>query len=598
VLRILILVLGVLVLGRVWAAYDLMVYGATPQGVTAAVAAARAGLKVVVLEPSARVGGVLTGGGLATLDLGLANRRKPFQQGLFAEFYRRIGGHPSFDVGRAERALRGMLEEAGAELRLNAALARVRLEGNRVLGATFVQDGKYLGLEAPLFIDASDTAELAYAAGAEFTVGREDTGLDKAQMAAGLSFRLEGVPWWGVWLALNYDGVIGRSGSGAWGSSAWGFGRLGFAYNPSDPQRYRLRGLNLARQDDGSVWVNALLIYGVDGTTQSEDRRLYREAAAEVGRVVEYLRRANPALFGTARLVEIAPELYIRESRHLRGLYRLGADDVLYGRDFPDTVAVGSYPLDGQSYRRGEALYLLGTPAPYGVPFRTMVPRGLGNLLVVSQAASYDSVAAFSARVVPLQMALGEAAGTAAYFAKVRNLEFPALAADPEPLRERLLRQGANLLPESADPGKDAANPGYGAAIELYRRGLFSTPYFMVGQLYLEDSIAVGDFLIDLEHFYQARYPGSPALGVIQGEMRFFQGGWRRALYRPDAYRILGRLGMHLGLPEDNRPLRRGEAAALLWELFRPGLTTQKASPVRPHGCRPRRDDPRGEPCV
>lgn len=259
----------------------------------------------------------------------------------------------------------------------------------------------------------------------------------------------------------------------------------------------------------------------------------------------------------------------------------MGADDVLYGRDFPDTVAVGSYPLDGQSYRRGEALYLLGTPAPYGVPFRTMVPRGLGNLLVVSQAASYDSVAAFSARVVPLQMALGEAAGTAAYFAKARNLEFPALAADPEPLRERLLRQGANLLPEPADPGKDAADPGYAAAIELYRRGLFSTPYFMVGRLYLEGPIAVGDFLIDLEHFYQARYPGSPELEVIQDEMRFFQGGWRRALYRPDVYRILGRLGMHLGLPEDNRPLRRGEAAALLWELFRPGLTTRRPAPPK-----------------
>lgn len=570
-LRALAWVFGVLILGQAWA-YDLVVYGATPQGVTAAVAAARAGLKVVVLEPSPRVGGVLTGGGLATLDLGLSTRKKPFQRGLFAEFYRRIGGHPSFDVGRAEQVLRAMLAEAGVELRLRASLLRVGREGGRIGEVTFIQDGQPLSLEAPFFIDASDTAELAYAAGAGFTIGREDTGLDKAQMAAGLSFRLEGVPWWGVWLALNYDGVVRHSGSGAWGSSAWGFGPLGFAYRPSDSERYRLRGLNLARQRDGSVWVNALLVYGVDGTAPGGDRRLHRQAAGEVERVVGYLRQAAPALFGTAQLVEVAPEFYLRESRHLLGLYRLRADDVLYGRDFPDTVAVGSYPLDGQSYRRGEALYLLGTPAPYGVPFRTLVPRGLDNLLVVSQAASYDSVAAFSARVVPLQMALGEAAGTAAYLAKRQALEFPALAAQPEALREQLLRQGANLLPEPSDSRKDTANPAYPAAIELYRRGLFSTPYFMVGRLYLEEPMAVGDFLINLQHFYGARHPGSSALQAVQDEMWFFRGRWRQALYRTEAYRILERLGMHLRLPENNRPLRRGEAAALLWELFRPSL--------------------------
>ncbi len=568
--------LGVLVCtGLAWAApYDLVVYGATPQGVMAAVAAARAGLKVIVLEPTDHVGGVFTNGALATLDLGLSTRKRPYQQGLFSEFYRRIGGHPSFDIHRAESVLKQMLAESGAELRLGISLARLQAEADQVKSATFLQDGKPITLEAPFFIDASDNAELAYQAGAKFTIGREDTGLDKAQMAAGIGFKLEGVPWWGVWLSLNYEGVIKRTGAGAWGSSGWGFGWLGNGYSPSDPRHYRLRGLNLARQNDGSVWINALLVYGVDATVQENYDRLRQGAVGEIDKVVSYLRWADPTLFGAARLAGVARDLYIRESRHLVGLYRLKADDVLYGRDFTDTVAVGSYPLDGQSYWRGESLHLMGSPAPYGVPFRTLIPQGFSNLLVVSQAASFDSVAAFSARVAPLQMALGQAAGVAAYIAKEKNLDFPALAANPEPLRERLLSEGANLLPEPSDPSKDQANPGYAAAIELYRRGLFSTPYYMVGRLYLDEPISVSDFLINLEHFYQARSPGSPKLEAVLAAKRFYQKTWRGPMYRLDAYRILNELGLHLGPPDNNTKLRRGEAATLLWELFKPALTT------------------------
>mgnify|MGYP001771022606 CR=1 FL=1 len=571
---------GLAFLGWAWAApYDLVIYGATPQGVMAAVAATRAGLKVVVLEPTAHVGGVLTNGALATLDLGQGDRGRPFQEGLFTEFYRRIGRQPSFDVRQAEAALRKMLAELGAELWTGAKLDRLDAEGSRVNAATFVQDGKPLRLEAPFWVDASDTAELAYAAGAQFTLGREDTGLDNAQMAAGLGFRLEGVPWWGVWLSLNREGLFERSGAGAWGSSGWGFSKIGDGYDPSDLGRYRLRGLNLARQSDGSVWVNALLVYGVDATDPQSCERLRRGAILEAQRVVRYLRRANPLFFGAARLVEAAPQLYIRESRHLKGLYRLKADDVLYGRDFPDTVAVGSYPLDGQSYRRGEALYLQGAPAPYGVPFRTMVPQGFTNLLVVSQAASYDSVAAFSARVAPLQMALGQAAGIAGYLAKEKGLDFPTIAQNPEPLRTRLLAEGANLLPEPSDPRKDTADPGYADAIELYRRGLFSTPYFMQGRLYLEEPIAIGDFLINLEHFYQAKLPNGPQLEAVLRAKPFYRPKWREALYRADAYRILTELGMRLPLPENDNRVRRGEAAALLWELFKPGLSKPLKEP-------------------
>ncbi|SDF43572.1 FAD dependent oxidoreductase [Thermus arciformis] len=560
-----------LFLGLALAQYDLLVYGATPQGVMAAVAGAQEGLKVLLLEPGRGVGGVLTQGWLATLDLA-KDREGLLQGGLFGDFYRRIGQEASFDVKRAERALWAMLQEAGVEVRLEEPLDRLERQGAELL-ALATPKGTYPAL---YFVDATDTAELAFRAGASFTLGREDTGLDPRAMAATLVFRLEGVPWGAVFLALNYEGQVRRTGAGAWGRSGWGFGELVRGYVPSDPARYALRGLNLARQDDGSLLVNALLLFGVDGTDPLSLERARAEAAQEALRVVAFLREKDPLVFGTARLAGVAPALYIRESRHLKALYRLRAEEVLWGRNFPDAVALGGYPLDGQAYFPGETPYLLGTPAPYGVPFRALVPREVKNLLVVSQAAGFDSVAAFSARVVPLQMALGEAAGVAAALLrkapqvgleKVPLADFHQLARSSggvEALRKRLLERGARL--SSGEKGQpEEGKRGFREAVSLLRRGLFAGPYYLRGSLGLADPILFGDFLANLEHYYRAKGLEDPLRVVLKARELY-----REELQRPLGRKLLNQLLLALGEAKVEGPeaVSRGEAALLLFRLL------------------------------
>ncbi|WP_038045558.1 FAD-dependent oxidoreductase [Thermus caliditerrae] len=552
------------------AQYDLVVYGATPQGVTAAVAAAQEGLKVLLLEPGRGVGGVLTQGWLATLDLA-KDKEGLLQRGLFLDFYRRIGEEASFDVKRAEEALLAMLREAGVELRLEAPLDRVEVDRGTVV-ALATPGGLF---QAPYFVDATDTAELAFRAGAGFTLGREDTGLDRRSMAATLVFRLEGVPWGAVFLALNYEGQVRRTGAGAWGRSGWGFGELVRGYVPSDPGRYALRGLNLARQDDGSLLVNALLLFGVEADPTNLER-VRQEAALEAERVAAYLREKDPLVFSTTRVSGVAPALYLRESRHLRALYRLRAEEVLLGRTFPDAVALGGYPLDGQAYYPGETPYLLGTPAPYGVPFRTLVPRELQNLLVVSQAAGFDSAAAFSARVVPLQMALGEAAGLAAALLrkapqaglfKAPLASFQELAQSPggmEALRRRLQERGVRLV--SSEKGKvEADQPGYREAVALLRRGLFAGPYYLKGSLGLSEPIILGDFLADLEHYYRAKGPEERLRVVLKARELY-----REELQRPLRRATLNQLLLALGEAkvQGGESVIRGEAALLLYRLL------------------------------
>ena len=530
--------------------YDLIVYGATPQGVTASVAAARRGLKVLLLEPSDKPGGVLTNGWLATLDMTTDSGGQLLNFGLFAEFFRGMGHQPSFDVGQAERVLRGWLSGAGVDVRYGVGLKGVSVQKGEITSVRATWRDLTANLSAPLFLDASDTAELADLAGAPFTLGRSDTGLDGRQMAATLVFRLTGMDWTKLGAALAAEAPTDRQPVGWRGNSAYGFHALASRYQPSDAARFALRGLNIARQAGGSVLVNGLLIFGVDGTNAASLARGRRDGQAEARRVAAYLRRAAPGVFGPARFAGAAPRLYVRESRHLMGQYRLSALDVLFGATFPDGVARGGYPLDGQAYLPQDPLFLLGRPLPYQVPLSSLLPRDLGNLLVVSQAASFDSVAAYSARVVPTQMALGEAAGKTAWLARVSGAPLARLAHDPQAVA--LMRD----RPWSGAGGRrvsESGLAGYAPATELLARGLLSASYDKQGRFDLAAPASPLDFTTDLAHLLGAREaPASfwPAWNALRAALA----------------------------PYADTPISEGEANALLARLGLPGFESAGSS--------------------
>lgn len=567
---------------------NLLVYGATPQGVTAAAAAAFRGLRVVVAEPGPSVGGAFSQSWLNTLDLSWDSSGALLYGGLVREFVRRLGSEDGVDVRRAERVLRELLHAAGVQVRLGWRLEGVDLKDQRLTSVTFATPEGPVVVFAHAFVDATDTAQLAASAGVRFTTGRQDTGLDRRSMAASLVFRVRGLSWTEV-SAAACPGRPCPGGSGRRPGLVWGFGGLLSRYVPSDPSRFTLRGLELALQGDGSVLVKGLQVFGVDATDSDSLAAAYRQAQLEVARAVRFLRLALPDVFGAAELAGTAPALYVRESRHMVGRYRLRADDVLYGRDFPDTVAVGGYPLDGQAYYAGEPPYLPGVPAPYGVPLRSLLPERVDNLLVVSQAASFDSVAAFSTRVVPLQMALGEAAGIACAVARTLGRP-PSVFVDSAPalhqLRAALRLAGVRLHAPRKAVLDDVADPGYPDAVELLRRGLFNGSYWLRGGLHLRQLISVREFLENLEHFFRARGPAS-AVDTVQAVRLASYGTLGYPLPASSAAALLRALGLGSSQPVQGSYLTRGEAARLLWAAFRAPLETPEVRPSSAgSGCR------------
>ncbi|MCS7173017.1 MAG: FAD-dependent oxidoreductase [Armatimonadetes bacterium] len=567
---------------------DLLVYGATPQGVTAAAAAALRGLRVLLAEPSEKVGGTFSQSWLNTLDLSRDREGRPLSGGLTVQFIQRLGSWDGVEVRRAEQVLRGMLSEASVVPRLGWRLVGVQVAHRRLETASFATPGGTVEVRATAFLDATDLATLAAVAGARFTVGREDTGLDRRQMAAGLIFRLAGLSWEKVGAAACPRRPC-PTGNGRIGRLVWGFNDLAARYVPSDPGRFALRGLELALQDDGTVLVKGLQVFGVDATDAESLREAYLQAQAEGRRVVHFLRRTAPDLFGPAELVGVAPSLYIRESRHLVGLYRLRADDVLYGRNFPDALSLGGYPMDGQSYIAGEPPYLPGVPAPYGVPLRCLVPDGFTNLLVVSPAASFDSVAAFSARVVPLQMSLGEAAGIAVALARSMGRPLTVFLEDSQALRtlrRALLAAGIRLSAPRPPLPEDVLDPGYPEAVELLRRGLFNGSYRLRGGLHLQRSMSLREWMENLEHFLRARGT-STALETVLAVRSASYAILGYPLSVSSALSLLRALGLPGSVSTTSPYLTRGQGAILLWSAIRtslPPVATQE--PVRPPECR------------
>jgi len=447
--------------------YDVIVAGTDPEGVAAAISAARNGARTLLIESRSTrsvLGGLMTVGWLNSIDMNWDQTKRRhgrgdgpyFNHGIFKEWYERIEGH-SFDVTTAANAFYELVQaEPNIDLYMNAAaIEPVTVTYNGNIGVkglkVTLEDGRQQLVQAGAVIDATQDADLAAAAGAAFTMGREDVGDPNSQMAVTAVFRLRNVDdhaWKQIANRLAKEENTAISGINNW--TAWGYDAEMKGYQPQDKKRARMRGLNIGRQRDGTLLINALQIFGINGADEASRQEGLAIASREIPHVIDYLRQYEE--FRQIELDAIAPELYVRETRHLIGLYRLSIVDLLENRDQWDRIAFGSYSADIQRTAPDDHGNVVVHPLKYAVPFRSIVPAGVDGLLVVGRSASFDTLAHGSARVIPVGMATGQAAGAAAVLASEHQVTFRELAHSKAliaALQERLNEQGMKLAPYS-----------------------------------------------------------------------------------------------------------------------------------------------------
>lgn len=426
---------------------DVLVCGGGTAGAIAAIAAARTGARTVLVEQYGRIGG-MTSAGMSFLGVSDAGGRRALG-GIGADVFARLTGmgaafadRPDKQVGSVtvadplamQHVLLTMLVEAGVQFLLHTFCADVLAEGSRVHGIIAANKAGLQLVPARVTVDATGDGDIAARAGARFVLGRA---ADAAMQPVTRIFRVAGVDVVEMFAYLRQNPEEMDLPDRWQGGSDYTVEDLEapsvvMDAFPALVAQARAAGELTVPRDrigietgpvPGVVTINATRMPGIDGTDPDALSRAEVETQRQMFEVFQFLRRRVPG-FRRAWLLDSSPQVGVRETRHILGGYVLTLDDVLSGRDFPDTVARGAYPVDLHDVRAG-ADVLGGTVGgagvtlrkidrAYGIPYRCLVPDGLDAIVVAGRAISATHEAAGSVRGQAVCMATGHAAGTIA----------------------------------------------------------------------------------------------------------------------------------------------------------------------------------------
>ncbi len=436
---------------------DVLVVGGGPAGIIAALAAADDGLNVALIESRSFLGGNMVIG-IPILGF-LGQKKNQIIKGLPQKFIDRlvaIGAasehrpcplHMSITLVEPEpvKAVAfDMLKEKGVNVLLYTSFADVIMEGRSAKGVIIESKSGREAIMAKVIIDCTGDADVAHRAGAPSELGNEHGGVQPPT----LMFSMAGVDTELLRMSIAEDPVtynIDFIPNEYFGQNSQfivvGLRNLiqkaredGFTL-PTD------RTIIITGLREGEVWVNMTRVNGVDGVTPDSLTKGEYIAMNQIEQIIEYLVKYVPG-FEKSYLARTAPFLGIRETRRIVGEYVMTREDILSCRRFDDSIAVASYPLDIHHPVGGDCT-LEWSGDCYDIPYRSLLPLNVDNLIVAGRSISTTHEAMSAVRVMAPCMAMGEAAGRAAKMAVKEGCSLSEI--DVSELRKELLREGAFL---------------------------------------------------------------------------------------------------------------------------------------------------------
>ncbi len=389
---------------------DVLVVGGGPAGQAAAIAARRLGVSVTLVERYPYLGGLASGGMVLVLDdmtngpeitvtgvcmemiermkkVGAAVYPPPEDRGQSEALWRkwaRWGVHDfrstakplpivmaaAFDPDGWKRVSNDMISEAGINLRLHSWFSKAIVDAGQIKGIICETKEGRQALLGDIVIDTTGDLDVAASAGAKFA--------DGAYMVTTV-FRL------------------GNVDTDAAERFRW---EEPEAYALIDKQAKRVIGGSwdmwwLKTPLPGVVWCNCPHMTGLDAMKVADQTRADIDGRHHIYALVDFV-RANMPGFKDCFVVDVAPQLGVRQTRLLEGEYVVTKDDVNDRIWFPDTVARGR---------------------DYYTPYRSMLPRGIEGLIVAGRHYSATPSAQKLSREIPPCMSMGQAAGVAAALA-------------------------------------------------------------------------------------------------------------------------------------------------------------------------------------
>jgi hypothetical protein len=432
--------------------YDVVILGGGPAGLAAATSAARNGAGVLLVERYGFLGGMGTAAGVTNfcgLHANVFGEIKQVVHGVaddLLELIRTLDGlNPphlvlgkicaqAYDMSALKCAADALLLDAGVNLLFHALGTGVTMtEDGDIESLLLETKSGRVAVRARTFIDCSGDADMAHWSGVAYEKGS----------AAGemlyptLMFKVgkvdaakAGEAWRTIPEKMEKAQAIG----------AYQFPRHGAVVRPmKNPYEWRVNVTQLAAPDGSAI----------DGTDAGALSAGEIEGRRQIVDYLRFLREQIPG-FEEAYVLDIPPQLGIRETRRVVGEYMLTGDDVLGCARFEDSIGVNGWPLE--KHVAGNVVWEW-PPIPEScgynqLPYRMLLPRQrqksqVSNLLVAGRCASMTHDGQSAARVTGACFVMGEAAGTAAALALKANISVHDV--ETSKLQEALTRQGVFL---------------------------------------------------------------------------------------------------------------------------------------------------------
>jgi len=193
-----------------------------------------------------------------------------------------------------------------------------------------------------------------------------------------------------------------------------------------------------AVHDTGELtYMNLVHLAGCDGTDPDSLTRFEIEGRRQVMHAIEALRRYTPGCEGV-RLRNLGMTIGIRDTRKIEALYDMTGEDVREQGRFEDSIGIFPEFIDGYG-----VLILPTTGRYFQVPYRSLVPKGIGNLIVAGRSIGGDKISHASVRNMMCCTVSGQGAGVAAAVSVRDDTPFDAL--DVGKIQTELKRQGVRL---------------------------------------------------------------------------------------------------------------------------------------------------------
>ncbi len=437
----------------VYGEYEVAVLGGGPAGIAAAVAAARGGRRTLLIERYGFLGGMGTAAGVTNfcgLHANVYGEMRRVVQGMASELLARIdrirglnAPHlvlgkifaQAYDTAAYKIAADDLMAAHRVDILFHALGAGVVMHDERRINAVMVETkaGRQ-AVRAEIFIDCSGDGDLAAWAGAPFEVGDHNGHM----LYPSMMFRLNNIDpakageAWRTIPQLMDEAVARGTHS---------FPRKGAIVRPQKSGiEWRVNFTQLKRADGSAI----------NGLEPDDLTRGEIDGRRQAVQAFEFLRTVPG--FENSYIVDLPPQLGIRETRRVIGGYQLSGDDVLSCASFDDSIGVNGWPME--VHVAGDVIFKF-PPIPDSrsfneLPYRMLLPERIDNLLVAGRCASMTHDGQSAARVSGACFAMGEAAGLAAALALSGNTLPRDLSI--ETLQRALAQEGAFIGRDQAVP--------------------------------------------------------------------------------------------------------------------------------------------------